>query len=291
MEDASGRTSAVSRVLAFVVTYRVRLAAAAVFLIVSVFIWNASPADQTLTTLFLGPLAVGALVPLASHQPLSTAVNRWDEYFTKSLERARARETKLARYFLRPFHQGNVALWSASERIADLNIRAGVRLAVALYFWALTIALLIVAAYILIAIVIIFVILLIIGWYLSSTSNGGTTTTYRSVPSRFKGTVSKGTSALTQTRAGRVDARGTIYEGASTLTEKRVGCVGEDGTLYAGGSSLTEKRVGKIGEDGKIYKGGSSLTDQRVGKISEDGTISEGGSALTDKRVGKIDQE
>jgi hypothetical protein len=280
--------TAIHRGRAFFQQHGVRLGAAGVILAAGAIIMRAASADQTLWLLFLGPLILGACIPLASQESLSASINAWEQYFKRTLSKAQGREGKFARYFLRPLHAGSLKLWSVSKPIQNVHLRSGTRLAALAYFWAVMLFALVAAVYLIVAIVILIVVLAIIGWFLNKDepSRGGGSY----ILTRMKGTLHKGSSTLTQQRAGRVGEQGNVYKGSSVLTEQRVGRVDKDGNVLEGGNVFTEAKVGRIDESGKILEGASVLTEQRVGRVDEDGNVLEGSSVLTEKRVGKVEK-
>src|SRR5574337_9125 len=147
--------------------HRVRIIGAAVIAIAAAMLIATSSSDPTLRLVFLGPLIVGACIPLASQDIASDAINGWGAYFARSLKRAQGRKGKFSRYFSLPLHWGSLTLWSLSESIQDGHIRAGVRLSTIVYFWAVMIFALVVTVYIIVVVVVAIIILALVGWFLS----------------------------------------------------------------------------------------------------------------------------
>src|ERR1035437_8407162 len=124
-EVVQGPTT-LDRARAFVHEHGVRVGAGAAIVAAVVMILEAPSNNQTVWLLVLGPLIVGACVPLASQDPFSNSINGWERHFDRSLSKARDREGKFARYFLRPLHAGSLKLWSLSEPIQNVHIQSGV---------------------------------------------------------------------------------------------------------------------------------------------------------------------
>jgi hypothetical protein len=152
----------------FVRAHRVRLAAGA-FVLAALL--PTVLLHSGIALLVLAPALIGAAVPLAGSPPLSDAVERWRETFLRTHARGMAGSGKFARYFLRPLAGGSLGLWRATERISDPQVRAGVRLAAVLYFWAAMISLLLAAVYAIVGLIIICIGFMIVGHLLGWDDN------------------------------------------------------------------------------------------------------------------------
>jgi hypothetical protein len=159
------------------VVHRVRLAALAVAGAVAALIEGGDDASRFLRLIALGPTVIGACIPMASLEAVSDAINRWEQFFDDSLNKAKGRDGKFARYFLTPLHTGSLALWKSSESIRDPHVRAGIRLSALSYFWSFMLLVLVVAAYVIVAVVILIIVLAVISWV--ATNSGSSRSSYR----------------------------------------------------------------------------------------------------------------
>lgn len=292
MPEALSQQVAIERIKAFLNQHGVRLAAAAVVLAALYLLARASPGAGAWSLLLWGPILAGAAVPLLSLPSCSDPVNDWRSYFVDGMAKARQKEGKYSRYFLRPLHAGSLLLWNRSEFIRDEHIRAGVRVAGICYFWGVMIFGLILVAYVIIAVVVLMIVLAIVAWFMEH-SDSGTRTYKRSSssprpPIPVKGVLQKGTNWLNEQRAGRVDDKGNIYEGSNIFTERKVGRVDEDGRIYQGTNVLNEGRVGRMDESGNVHSGSNVLNEKKVGRVTEDGSVYEGTNVLNERKVGRV---
>jgi len=147
----------------FVRTHRVRIAAAA-FVIAALAVSAVLRSGAAM--LALAPAMIGAVIPLAGSRALSGSVERWRETFLRIEARGTAGTGKFARYFIQPLAGGSLALWRATERIADPEVRAGVRLAAIFYFWTAMVALLLAAVYLIVGLIVLCIVLMITGYLL-----------------------------------------------------------------------------------------------------------------------------
>jgi hypothetical protein len=171
----------------FLAEHRIRLVAGALILITLVVIWRADGSVQLMYMLLALPLMVGAIVPLLSLPGPTARIESCEAIFELGLSRARRKDGKFAKYFQRPLYSGSRALWKGTALVKDRHIRAGLCLAVALYFWAVMIVLLVVAVYIVLAVI---VAIALVGWVLSlyygGHGGGGYTRRVRTVTGRRK---------------------------------------------------------------------------------------------------------
>jgi len=113
----------------------------------------------------LGPAVAGAVLAAVANDALTGWVDRWERTFERLSVWSRSRQTKVAVYFGRPAAGGSRWLWNRTIGIGNGSTRSGVRLAFALYFWAIMIALLAAAAYIVIGIVCLFLMISVFAWF------------------------------------------------------------------------------------------------------------------------------
>jgi hypothetical protein len=178
----------------FFVVHGVRVAALTIAGAVAALIENGDDASRFLRLILLGPIVIGACVPMASLEAVSDAINRWEQFFDDSLSKTKGRDGKFARYFLTPLHTGSLALWKSSEGIRDPHVRAGVRLSALSYFWSFMLFVLVVAAYVIVAVVILIMVLAVISWVAANSGSSRSsypTTSYRP-PVRVPADVSEG---------------------------------------------------------------------------------------------------
>ncbi len=169
-------TTSGADVLHFIREHSVRLSAGAVLAVcVLVISFSGVPA---LWVFLLGPVLVGALIPLFGLVDAAAQIDRWDDWFAFRLERAQQKDGKLSRYFSRPLFSGTRALWCRTRQIQDATVQAAVRLCAILYFWALMTLMLVMALYVVVAIVMLVIALAIAGWIMNQ-SGGGRRVVYR----------------------------------------------------------------------------------------------------------------
>jgi hypothetical protein len=301
MPETEGQLPADERIHDSLREYGPRLVAGFVVLGVALAIGLWTHGHVVLWLALLGPLAVGACVPLLSIGGLTNKINGWGSFFSSGADKMRDRDTKFARYAQRPFYGGGSAIWRISEPVPGEHLKAGLRLAAFTYLLALMGFALYVAIYVMLIIIAIFVVLLII---LFATSNdeeekaSRTTTTFTQSRERdddvvapVRGTFHRGPNWLNEELAGRVDAEGNIYKGTNWLAEEKVGRVDAEGNIYKGAGWLTEERVGRIDSDGHLYKGSNWFTEEKVGRVERDGTVQKGKTWLDEERVGRVDKD
>jgi hypothetical protein len=300
MSETEGQLPADERIHDSLREYGPRLIAGLVVLGVALVIALWTHGRFVLGLALLGPLAVGACIPLLSLGGLTDKINGWGSFFSSGEDRIRSRDTKFARYVQRPFYRGGSAIWRISEPVSGEHLKAGLRLAAFTYLLAIMGFALYVAIYVMLVIIAIFVILLII---LFATSNDEeekrtTTTTSYSQPRErdddvvapVKGAFYRGTNWFNEELAGRVDAKGNIYKGTNWLTEEKIGRVDAEGNIYKGAGWLTEEKVGRIDSDGCLYKGSNWFTEEQVGRVEEDGTVQKGTNWFNEEKVGRVDK-
>ena len=285
-------SSILGRILSFIKEYRVRLIAGLLLVIGGVLIGVAPLTSRAIWIVSLTPMLVGACVPLLALGRATNWVNGWQEVFSSGMEKARNSDTKEARYVLRPLHGSGLAVWRLSKPIPGDHLKAGIRLAVALYIGIVVLSLLaaVLAAW-LFAVAVTLVITAAL-WIFGSKEEDEPSTessVIRSAPVR--GRFYRGSSWLTEEMAGRIDDDGIIYKGMSWISEERIGRVDSDGTIYKGTNMLNEERVGRIDRNGTVYKGSNWLTEGRAGRVTDDGTVYEGTSWLDEKKAGRVDRD
>lgn len=301
MPETEGQLPADERIHDSLREYGPRLIAGLVVLgvVLTIGLWSHS--HLMLWLALLGPLAVGACIPLLSIGGLTDRINGWGGFFSAGSERIKGRDTKFARYVQRPFYGGGSAIWRISEPVPGEHLKAGLRLAAFTYLLAIMGFALYVAIYVMLVIIAIFVILLIILFVASNDEEDKRTTTTTSysqprerdddVVAPVKGAFYRGTNWFNEELAGRVDAEGNIYKGTNWLTEEKIGRVDAEGNIYKGASWLTEEKVGRIDSDGSLYKGSNWFTEERAGRVEKDGTVQQGSSWLTEKKIGRVEKE
>lgn len=302
MPETENQQPADERVHDFLVKYGIRSAAGAVVLVGVLAIVLGAHGNLLLWLVLLGPLALGALVPLLGVGGLSNWINGLGGSFSAGADRVRGHTSKFARYVQQPFFKDAGAIWRVSEPIPGDHLRAGVRLAAFAYLLALVGFILYVAIYVMLVIIAICVVLVIILFALggdesstSTSSGGGSSSSSRERDdvsvAPVRSTYYRGSNWLTEEMAGRVDAEGNIYKGTSRLSEEKIGRVDADGDIYKGAGWLTEEKVGRIDSDGRLFRGANWFTEEQVGRVEKDGTVQEGSSWLTEKKVGRVDKD
>lgn len=177
------------QIVMFLREHQTQLLAGVVALGIVGFVWKADAGSQTLVFWIALPLLVGALLPIVSSAEVTGKVEGWEQSFENAFQKASRKDGKFARYFQRPLFRGSSYLWRITQPLPNSHVRAGVRMALALYFWLTMIALLFVAAYVIIAVVVLIVILAIVGWILSlqdGRRSGGYSRTIRTFTGRRK---------------------------------------------------------------------------------------------------------
>jgi len=301
MLETEGQLPADERIHDSLREYGPRLIAGLVVLgaILTIGLW--SHGHLVLWLALLGPLAVGACIPLLSIEGLTDRINGWGSFFAAGSDRIRGRDTKFVRYVQRPFYRGGSAIWRISEPVSGEHLKAGLRLGAFTYLLAIMGFALYVAIYVMLVIIAIFVVLLIILWVTSNDEEEKRTTTTTSysqprerdddVVAPVKGAFYRGTNWFNEELAGRVDAEGSIYKGTNWLTEEKIGRVDAEGNIYKGSGRLTEEKVGRIDADGRLYKGSNWFAEERVGRVEQDGTVQKGSSWLNEEKIGRVDKE
>ena len=260
----------IERARDFAREHRVRLCAGGVAVLWLLILAFAPPGYRQLWLLLLLPLVIGATVPLAASSETTAAINGWRAFFERRLSAAQGKDGKIAQYFLRPLFAGTLRLWSATESLSDEHVRAGLRLAGLLFFWAVMLALFLLAIYIVVVIVVMIAIIALIGWFLSQ--NSSDSEPLRTGPGRRLREKTVRTSDFFSKDVVRVDEDGKMR--APTFAGEEVGSIDDDGTIYD--ASFFPERIGRIDEDGKIYSGRDGWSETEVGEIDEDGRVTEG---------------
>jgi hypothetical protein len=128
--------------------------------------------SNLLASVFLMPIAFGAIVALARPEPALDRMARFIRWSAMKRDRARASDRFVTRWFFRPLYGSLCGSATATVFIKEPYLRTGVM--IALQFFAVYVALMI--AYAAIAIVVAFVFLMIVIWIMSlilSEGSGG----------------------------------------------------------------------------------------------------------------------
>jgi hypothetical protein len=129
-------------------------------------------------SILLLPITIGCLVPMLRLVEVSAWLLGSKEWLERGAAKAKSWTGKIGRYLAQPFFA--VSLWSTrkTEAVSDPHIRAGARLAGALYVVGIFALFAIVAAYIVVAIVVFIIAIIVIGWLLSVISSSSSSRGY-----------------------------------------------------------------------------------------------------------------
>ena len=238
---------------------------------------------RLLWLVLLGPMMVGACVPLVSLARWTDKINGWGAWFAAAADKVRDRDTQLAKYFQRPLYKGSLAVWRFSEPVSHQHLKAGMRLAALTYTLAALVFLLCVAIYVMLVVIAIVLLLLVVLWFMGNKDEEEerTTTSQQVFTSQetadpidlvapVRGDYYKGTNWFNEELAGRVDADGNIYKGTNWLNEEKIGRVDADGNVYKGTGWLNEEKVGRIDADGNLHKGSNWFNEEKTGRVKKD---------------------
>jgi hypothetical protein len=126
------------------------------------------------------PLMLGAMVAALRIPAIQAAVEGWGARFETRRARAAASRGKFARFVTRPVFALASRLWKMPSAVSDAHLRAGVRVAVLSYLFAVTAALLAAAAYIVIGLAIAVLLIAAFSWIVSF-ANGQSSPRFTSV--------------------------------------------------------------------------------------------------------------
>lgn len=102
---------------------------------IAVLTWSAFYPEYAMTLFVLsGPLLLASICPLVRSTRLSGWVENQETRLRARLASAEDSDGRFARYFFRPLYRGSLWIWSATRRIPDPHLRAGLRAAAVLYF-------------------------------------------------------------------------------------------------------------------------------------------------------------
>ena len=135
-----------------------------------------------MAVLLIAPFAIGALLAVLRLPAVSDALHRLENWFTRGRANAARSQGKWARFVKRPFFGCCGALWRWTAQVADMHLKAALRLTALIFVGVAVVGLAIMAAYILIVIAMIAIALsLIVGalylWANSGSSGGKRTVT------------------------------------------------------------------------------------------------------------------
>ena len=255
---------------------------------------------QTLwSILILGsPLFAGSVVYFGKLQPVVSGTERFNGWLVRKRSEISGKSGYFDRFLAKPLLWCLTKVMQWTDKIEDQFLRCGVRVTSYLYVIAICVYLALVAIYLAIMVTLAIIFLAFVFWALGQMSSSGVSAGSRShgrvsedddsMPVATRGKdIYRGSSWLTEEKAGRVDEAGNIYKGSSWLIEEKVGRIDEDGNIYRGSSWLSEEKTGRIDEDGDIYNVSSWLTEEKAGRIDEEGNIHKGSSWLSEEKVGR----
>lgn len=280
-----------------------RMRIAALIVAISAIVAAAFAPDPAIVVLLIIPLVAGCAPQVVASESFSVWIDRWQATFQRIRDRGNT-GGPVGRYFLRPLGAGSSALWRRTAAVQSPHLRAGVRILVLGYFWAIMIALLAVALYVIIGIVITILLLVAVFWILGHVLGGGSPSV---TPSRVRAAfaakstgddvihqvglrnkkVYAGTNWFNEELKGRVDDEGNIYKGTNWLNEEKIGRIDNEGDIYKGTSWLNEEKVGRIADDGTLYKGSNWFTEEKTGRVTEDGAIYRGTNWFNEEKTGR----
>ena len=297
MPEIEDQRPADERVHNFLVKYGIRLAAGLALLGGVLAIVLGARGHLLLWLVLLGPLAIGALVPLLGVGGLSNGINGLGSGFSAGADKVRGRTSKFARYAQQPFYNGASAIWRASERIPGNHLRAGLRLAAFAYLIALMGFILYVAIYVMLVIIAICVVLLIVLFAVGNDEQTETGTRPQATigatgrASSVSGRIVRGTNMMNEEWIGRIAEDGRVFKGTNMMNEEWIGRIAEDGRILKGTNMMNEEWIGRIAEDGRIFKGTNMMNEQLVGRVDSDGHVYAGSGLFSERMVGRIGKE
>lgn len=204
MDTLTGEAAA-----SFLRMHAVRLSSGAALVGILLFLFlGVDATQQGVLFVLLAPLLVGVAVSAISADGMTDWINNWEQTFRSKRDKAREKEGKFARFFRRPFWGGSLKLWTATDGLSSAHVRAGLRMAVALYFWAVMIFLLAITAYITVAIVVLIFMVAIAYKIYEFSQTGGRTTVRYDNSGRTLGTSRQTTDWLGKPKTETFDASG-----------------------------------------------------------------------------------
>ncbi|MEX1185929.1 MAG: hypothetical protein WEA80_05010 [Gemmatimonadaceae bacterium] len=249
----------------------------------------------------LGPAIIGAMAATLQ----SDAVNRWVDSRQGLFQRVSAwsdsRSNKVAKYFAQPAGGGSAWLWTRTRNIPDPSARSGVRLAVALYFWAAMVALLAAVAYVVVAALLLILIIGLISWVMSmgsSSSSDDSTNTSRSshqdddllsAAGRRGQRFYRKEGVFSESEAGRIDADGRIYKKTGMFSEDEVARVDGSGHTHEKTGMFSEEERHRVDGDGRIFKKTGMFSEEEMGHVSQDGSIFKKTGMFSEEEIGRVE--
>jgi len=103
---------------------------------------------------------------LISSGSLTVRIDQWEQTFEDRGQRAAAKGTKFARFFLRPLWGGSRAIWIKTVGVSQEHLRAGLRLTLLIYYFGLMIAVLAVVAYVSFVVIVGIAVIVFMFWLL-----------------------------------------------------------------------------------------------------------------------------
>lgn len=116
--------------------------------------------------LALSPIVFGSILALISSESFTARIDRWEHSFEGRGQRAATKDTKFARFFLRPLWAGSGAIWKKTEGVSQRHFRAGLRLALLVYYFGLMLAALAVVGYAAFVVIVVIAVLVFMFWLL-----------------------------------------------------------------------------------------------------------------------------
>ncbi|MGQ0812934.1 MAG: hypothetical protein ACT4O1_00520 [Gemmatimonadota bacterium] len=249
--------------------------------------------------LLLGPVIAGAAATAAGSYALNDWVERRRAAYCRLAGWAGTRDGKFARYFARPVAGGSLWVWGQTEKIRDASIQCGLRIAIALYFWALMLALLIAAVYVIVALIVFALIMAAIGWFMSQSSDNDSTPSQRRSTPMDEGLLSRGkskrfykkTGMFSEEEFGRADNAGNLYQRTGMFSEERVGRVDDSGRVHEATGLFSEDETHRVGEDGRIYKKTGLFSEDEVGRVDADGRVYRKTGMFSEEEIGRVEND
>lgn len=234
--------------------------------------------DRMLAMVLLGPVFVGALLPMSRWPPSTTFVNGLEEAASRRLELAKAKAGKFSRFFSKPLLAGFLWIWKRTSPVADLHLRAGLRAALGLAFGALMLAALVVVGYILLIVAIAAAMLAFTFWILGKLLSEWLGSSSR----REEAEEPRPEPVVVGPRGTRMVREGLFVDTASGTAVDRDGRIVEEGLFFDTPSGR------KIDADGRLVEEGLFVDTPTGTRIDKDGRIVQEGLFVdipTGKRI------
>jgi len=116
--------------------------------------------------LLLAPTLLGALWPLIRNPGMTSKLDLLEEKLQSKHQQAGAKTGKFAQYFTKPLFVGCLLIWRKTQPLADVHLRAGLRVAAIAYFAGVMVTLLLVVGYVIVVVVVVIAVLLFLLWLL-----------------------------------------------------------------------------------------------------------------------------